>query len=145
MKVTKGNQPTFPAESRCFSGKNKLLLADNKAEAILDNSIGKKWWLKHVITAKQPTEGLYTTKIRKYSKEMLAGSEQLFQSANKSIVVPCAGNIAGGDMTEYQRKYLMKSAPLEVGMNEGGMGAKEALLAFCTLTCTLFLFEVTRT
>lgn len=48
-------------------------------------------------------------------------------------------------MTEYQRKYLMKSAPLEVGMNEGGMGAKEALLAFCTLTCTLFLFEVTRT
>lgn len=94
-------------------------------------------------------EGLYTIKIRKYSKEMLAGSEQLFQSANKSIVVPCAGNIAGGDMTEYQRKYLMKSAPLRSawvsGMNEGGMGAKEALLAFCTLTCTLFLFEVTRT
>ena len=88
------------------------MLADNKAEAILDNSIGKKCWLKHVITAKQPTEGLYTTKIREYFKKMLAGSEQLFQSANKSIVVPYAGNIMGGDMTEYQRNYLVKSRPL---------------------------------
>ena len=38
--------------------KNKPLLAENRAEAILDNSIGKKCWLRHDITEKQPTKGL---------------------------------------------------------------------------------------
>ncbi len=58
MRLTKGKQPTFFAKSWYSGGKNKHLLAENKAEVILDNSIGKKCWLKHVIISKQPTKGL---------------------------------------------------------------------------------------
>ncbi len=42
MRFIKENQPTFSLITRCFDGKNKLLLAENKTETVVDNRIGKK-------------------------------------------------------------------------------------------------------
>ena len=58
MRLTNKNQPTFSGKSWCYGGKIKLMLDENKIEEVMDNSIGKKCWLKHIIIVNQPTKGL---------------------------------------------------------------------------------------
>lgn len=41
MRLTNKNQPTFSGKSWCYGGKTKLMLAENKIEEVMDNSIGK--------------------------------------------------------------------------------------------------------